>query len=100
MAYTTVKERRLRERKEFREYIKISDDRVLDTKKAGIVLLGDDEIFVQVEETNHYWISNYSRLINNMRKDKTFFFHKMNSGNPERSVHWTIVTYDIDGLLW
>lgn len=50
-----------------------------------------------MEDTEHYWISNYGRLTNNMRKDKTFFFHKMNSGNPERSVHWTIVTYDFDG---
>lgn len=97
MAYTTVKERRLQERKEFREYIKLSDDRVLDTKKAGIDLLGDDEILVQLEDTKHYWISNYGRLTNNMRKDKSFKFHKMDSENPERCVHWTIVTYDIDG---
>lgn len=92
-----AKERKSAERKWFREYIKLSDDRVLDTKKSGIELLGNDEIFVQVEQTDHYWISNYGRLINNMRKDKTFFYHKMDSGNPERSVHWTIVTYDIDG---
>lgn len=92
-----AKERKSAERKWFREYIKLSDDRVLDTKKSGIQLLGNDEIFVQVEQTDHYWISNYGRLINNMRKDKTFFYHKMDSGNPERSVHWTIVTYDIDG---
>lgn len=43
MAYVTVKERRLKERREFREYIKISDDRVLDTEKSGIELLGSDE---------------------------------------------------------
>lgn len=97
MAYIKVKDRRILERKEFRDYIKLSDDKVLDTKKNNIDLLGDDEIFVQVEDTEHYWISNYGRLTNNMRKDKTFFFHKMNSGNPERSVHWTIVTYDFDG---
>ena len=97
MAYIKVKDRRRFERKKFRDYIKLSDDKVLDTKKNNINLLGDDEIFVQVEDTEHYWISNYGRLTNNIRKDKTFFFHKMNSGNPERSVHWTIVTYDFDG---
>lgn len=97
MAYIKVKDRRILERKEFRDYIKLSDDKVLDTKKNNIDLLGDDEIFVQMEDTEHYWISNYGRLTNNMRKDKTFFFHKMNSGNSERSVHWTIVTYDFDG---
>ena len=97
MAYIKVKDRRKFERKDFRDYIKLSDDKVLDTEKNNIDLLGGDEIFVQVKDTQHYWISNYGRLINNMRKDKTFFFHKMDSGNPKRSVHWTIVTYDIDG---
>ena len=97
MAYIKVKDRRRFERKEFRDYIKLSDDKVLDTKKNNIDLLGDDEIFVQLEDTQHYWISNHGRLTNNMRKDKTFFFHKMDSGDPKRSVHWTIVTYDIDG---
>ena len=84
MGYVKKREQRNFERKEFREYIKLSDDRVLDTKKKGIDLFGNDEIFVQVEGTNNYWISNYGRLINNIRKDKTFFFHKIDSGNPER----------------
>ena len=97
MAYIKVKDRRRFERKEFRDYIKLSNDKVLDTKKNNIDLLGDDEVFVQLEDTQHYWISNHGRLTNNMRKDKTFFFHKTDSGNSERSVHWTIVTYDIDG---
>lgn len=76
MAYTKVKDRRRFERKEFRDYIKLSDDKVLDTKKNNIDLLGDDEIFVQLEDTEHYWISSHGRLTNNMRKDKTFFFIK------------------------
>lgn len=97
MAYIKVKDRRRFERKEFRDYIKLSDDKVLDTKKNNIDLLGNDEIFVQLEDTQHYWISSHGRLTNNMRKNKTFFFHKMDSGDPKRSVHWTIVTYDIDG---
>lgn len=97
MAYVRAKERKLKERKEFREYIKLSDDRILDTSKVGIDLLNADEIFVQVEETECYWISNWGRLVNNMRKDKSMRFHKMDSGNSQKSVHWTIVTYDIDG---
>lgn len=63
MAYIKIKDRRRFERKEFRDYIKLSDDRVLDTKKNGIDLLGDDEIFVQVEGTKHYWISNYGSIL-------------------------------------
>lgn len=53
MAYIKIKDRRKLERKEFRDYIKLSDDRVLDTKKTGIELLGDDEVFVQVEDTEN-----------------------------------------------
>ena len=49
MAYIKVKDRRRFERKEFRDYIKLSDDKVLDTKKNNIDLLGDDEIFVGTE---------------------------------------------------
>ena len=53
MAYIKVKDRRRLERKEFRDYIKLSDDKVLDTKKNNIDLLGADEVFVQVEDTQH-----------------------------------------------
>ena len=97
MAYMTAKEKKLKEKKEFREYIKIADDKVLDTKKYEIELLGRDEIFVQLREAECYWISNHGRLANNMKKDKSMKFHKMSSGNNKRSVHWTIVTYDVDG---
>ena len=38
MAYIKVKDRRRFERKEFRDYIKLSDDKVLDTKKNNIDL--------------------------------------------------------------
>lgn len=71
----TVRERRQKERKEFREYIKISDDKVLDTKKYGIELLGDDEIFVQVQNTECYWISKYP---NQYRKDTKIGFKWLN----------------------
>ncbi len=95
--YVPVKERRLQEKHEFREYIKLSDDRVLDVAKYGIELLADDEVFVQVDYAEHYWISNYGRLVNNLRKDGSFRFHKWDSGNDKRGVHWTIVSYEKDG---
>lgn len=95
--YISKKEKRLQERREFREYIKISDDSVLNTSKYGIELIANDEVFVQIDFAEHYWISNYGRLVNNLRKDKTFKFHKWESGNNKRGVHWTIVSYDIDG---
>jgi hypothetical protein len=97
MVNKTSKEKKIEYRQNFREYIKLSDDRVLDTKKYGVELLGSDEIFVQLKDTNQYWISNYGRLVNNMRKDKSFRFHKMSSGTGKRSVHWTVVLYEEDG---
>lgn len=91
----TKKEKRKQTRKEFRNYIDLSNDRVLDTKKAGIELLGKDEIFVQIEDAPFYWGSNYGRLVNNNNKKKVFRFHKMPEKN--KNVHWTVVSYDIDG---
>ena len=62
------------QRKEFKEYLSIADKRVLDIKASGIELVANDEIFVLVNGTNNYWISNYSRLINNLRG--SFYIHK------------------------
>lgn len=89
--------KKLEQRKEFREYIKLVDDNVLDTDKHGIELIADDEVFVKISYAENYWISNYGRLVNNLRKDKTFRLHKWDSGHNKKGVHWTIVSYDIDG---
>lgn len=53
-----ISKKKLKQRKEFREYISITDEKVLDIKKAGIKLVADDEIFIMVNGTNNYWISN------------------------------------------
>ena len=70
----TKKEQKIQERKDFREYITVADKRVLDTKKSGVELIANDEIFVIVRGTNNYWISNYGRLVNNLRNK--FYMHK------------------------
>ena len=62
------------QRKEFREYLSIADKQVLDIKKSGIELVADDEVFVLVNGTNNYWISNHGRLVNNLRGK--FYMHK------------------------
>ena len=52
------------------------------------------EVFVRVEGTENYWISNYGRCVNNLNhKDKnTFYAHK------EGKCHYTIFEIDkIDG---
>ncbi|MGN0142846.1 MAG: hypothetical protein ACI4AD_11505 [Roseburia sp.] len=68
------KEQRKQERKEFKEYLTVADKRVLDTKKSGVELIADDEVFVIVEGTSNYWISNYGRLTSNLRGN--FYMHK------------------------
>ncbi len=54
--------KKLEQRKEFKEYLSIADKRVLDIKKSGIELIADDEVFVLVNGTNNYWISNHGRV--------------------------------------
>lgn len=55
------------------------------------------EVFVRVDGTENYWISNYGRCVNNLNhKDKnTFYEHK------QGKVHYTIYEIDkIDGSRW
>ena len=55
------------------------------------------EVFVRVEGTKNYWISNYGRCVNNLNhKDKnTFYKHK------EGKCHYTIYEIDkMDGSRW
>lgn len=95
----TKKKQKIQERKEFREYISIEDKRVLDTKKSGIELIADDEIFIIVTGTYNYWISNYGRLINNLRGN--FYIHDNNrekTGHQKgKSTHYTLRAYSEDG---
>ena len=66
--------KKIEQRREFKEYLSIEDKRVLDVKMAGIEPIAKDEIFVLANGTNNYWISNYGRLVNNLRSD--FHLHK------------------------
>lgn len=77
-----ISKKKLKQRKEFREYISIADEKVLDIKKAGIKLVADDEIFIMVNGTNNYWISNHGRMVNNLHGK----FHMHKSGY----VHYTL----------
>lgn len=54
------------------------------------------EVFIRVNGTENYWISNYGRGVNNLRhKDKSDFFkHK------EGKCHFTIYEIDKDGSRW
>ncbi len=71
---TMSSKKKLEQRKEFKEYLSIADKRVLDIKKSGIELVANDEVFVLVNGTNNYWISNHGRLVNNLHSN--FYTHK------------------------
>jgi hypothetical protein len=85
------KKEKFRQKKIFNEYITITDKRVLDTKKSGIELLADDEVFVLVNNTHNYWISNHGRLVNNLGG----YFNMHKDGN----AHYTLSAYDTEGKL-
>lgn len=54
------------------------------------------EVFVRVDGTENYWISNYGRCVNNLnRKDKnTFYIHK------QGKCHYTIFMINKTGSRW
>jgi hypothetical protein len=54
------------------------------------------EVFVRVDGTQNYWISNYGRCVNNLNhKDKnTFYKHK------EGKCHYTVFEIMKDGSRW
>lgn len=83
----------IEQRKEFKEYINISDKNVLDIKESGIELIANDEIFVLVNGTKNYWISNYGRLVNNLHRDfrvhKTGYAHFTLSGIGKKIETYT-----------
>ncbi|MDR1771002.1 MAG: HNH endonuclease [Hungatella sp.] len=85
------KKEKFEQKKSFREYISIADKKVLDTKKSGIELITEDEVFVLVNNTHNYWISNHGRLVNNLRG----YFHMHKGGN----AHYTLSAYDSEGKL-
>ena len=69
-----TKKKTIEQKRELKEYLSISDKRVLDIRKSGIELISNDEVFVLVNGTNNYWISNHGRLTNNLHG--TFRMHK------------------------
>ena len=61
----------------------------LDLKKAKIEPIAPNEIFVQVNNTHNYWVSNHGRATNNLNG----YFYVYKTGN----VHLTLTSYYIDG---
>lgn len=53
-----------------------SKNEILNIKKAGIEPIAKDEIFVQVHGTYNYWVSNYGRVVNNLKGKEIFYMYK------------------------
>ena len=85
--------KKLEQRKELKEYLSIADKRVLDIKASGIELIANDEIFVLVNGTNNYWVSNHGRTVNNLRNNfhmhKTGYAHYTLSGIDKKIETYT-----------
>ena len=113
------KEQRIQERKDFSENVTVAENiaqkmqYILDEngelteipkEQCKLVeypikykLKNAFEVFVRVEGTENYWISNYGRCVNNLNyKDKNrFYLHK------EGKCHYTIFEIDkVDGSRW
>lgn len=87
-------QRKLQERKEWREYISIQDDNIFNASKYGVELIEKDEIFVQVKDTCNYWIPNYWRLINDLRGK--IYYHKTTT-DTKFPIHFTLTSYNTRG---
>ena len=46
-----------------RQYKEINSERILDTSKLKVILLGTDETFVKLTDYKDTWLSNYGRVI-------------------------------------
>lgn len=69
----------------------INKDEFLNLKRAKIEPIASDEIFVQVHNTHNYWVSNYGRVVNNLKGNDNFYMYK--TGN----VHLTLTSYYVNG---
>lgn len=61
---------------------------ILDTKKAKVDLIAADEIFVQVHNTYNYWVSNYGRVVNNLKGADNFYMYKTGDTHLTLTNHY------------
>lgn len=69
----------------------INQETFLNLKKAKIEPIAPDEIFVQVNNTYNYWVSNHGRVVNNLKGKDKFYMYK--TGN----IHLTLTSYYVNG---
>ena len=63
----------------------IENDNPINAKLINVF-----ETFVQIEGIYNYWISNYGRIVNNLRNPFKYHVHSMTD-------HYTVNFFDIDG---
>lgn len=71
----------------------VTDDISENDYPINIKLISAFEVFVQVNSTFNYWISNYGRVVNNLRNPKKYHVHNVTD-------HYTINCFDIDGSTY
>ena len=69
-----------------------SEDITENNSPINVKLINVFETFVPIEGTNNYWMSNYGRVVNNLRNPFKFHVHNMTD-------HYTINVFDIDGSV-
>jgi len=69
------------------------NDKILDLKKAGIEPRNDDEIFIQLENSVNYYISNDGRLVSHFRGKYRILSESIRSKDK---VSYTLCLYDRD----
>ena len=70
-----------------------TEDITENDNPINVKLINVFETFVQIEGTNNYWMSNYGRIVNNLRNPFKFHVHN-------QTDHYTINFFDTDGSIY
>lgn len=72
--------------------VQFAEDITENDNPINVKLINAFETFVQIEGTYNYWISNYGRVVNNLRNPFKYHVHSTAS-------HYTMNFFDIDGSV-
>lgn len=70
--------------------VQFAEDITENDNPINVKLINAFETFVQIEGTYNYWISNYGRVVNNLRNPFKYHVHSV-------ANHYTMNFFDIDG---
>lgn len=73
--------------------VQLTEDIIGNDTPINVKLINIFETFVQIEGTTTYWISNYGRVVDNIRNPFEFYVHKMTD-------RYTIYEIEADGGIY